>query len=300
MQTPEWVRRLADAPPALDDLFAGVETIYTDLDATLLGPGGGLFSLPGGARTLDGARAVMDLTAAGVQVVPVSGRNKYQLLEDCRLLGLRHFVAEVGALVIEDLLTLEVENLGGFPPATPEEGSVRERIETTGALDALFAAFPGRIEPHYPWSLSRDYSFILRGEVDIDEARKVLDAATDLPIAFLDNGIIRPHRHGLVGVETIHAYHVLPKGVSKGSGVAVEQSLRHVAPASSIGIGDSASDLEVAGHVGAYFVVANGLADEETLRAARDAGEVWFTDAPAGAGWAEVARRILRAKGLGD
>jgi hydroxymethylpyrimidine pyrophosphatase-like HAD family hydrolase len=296
LQTPERARRLSDAPATLDEVLSGVTTIYTDLDGTLLGPGGGLFTLPDGSRSLDAARAVMNVCAAGVEVVPVSGRNKHQLLEDCRLLGLRHFVAEVGALVANDLMQVTVENLGGFPSAPAEDGSVRERIERTGAIQALFAAFPGRIEHHLPWTAYRGYSFILRGCVDAAQAQQTLERATDLPIVFLDNGIIRPKRHSLVGCDPIHAYHVLPAGVTKGSGVAVERRLRQVPRRAAIGIGDSASDVTIADEVELFFVVANGLADEQTVRAALDHDNVWFTDAPAGAGWAELADRIVRAK----
>ena len=92
------VRRLTEAGPDLDAALSKVDTLYTDLDGTLLGPGGCLFSTADGGRTLASAHALVDATAAGIDVVPVSGRNKYQLFDDCRILGLRHYVAEVGAL----------------------------------------------------------------------------------------------------------------------------------------------------------------------------------------------------------
>lgn len=291
------MRRLVDGGLELDRVLAGVTTVYTDLDGTLLGPGGSLFSLPDGGRTLDGVTAVATLCSAGIEIVPASGRNKYQLLEDARLLGLRHYVAEVGALVVHNLLAVETENLVGFPPAKPGEGTVRERIEATGAMDALVAAFPGRIEPHYPWSLQRDYSLILRGEVDTDEARRILAESTDLALDFVDNGIIRPREHGLVGCETIHAYHVLPRGVSKAKGVALERKLRDVPREQAIAIGDSASDVEVVDEVAAFFLVANGLNDAATVAAAADRDDIWVASAPTGAGWAQVAARLLAAKG---
>lgn len=290
------VPRLADAGAELDELLASVRTVYTDLDATLLGPGGSLFTLPDGGSTLDGVMAVAELSDAGIEIVFASGRNKYQLLEDCRLLGLRHYVAEVGALVVHDLLARETENLGDFPAARPGEGTVRERIEASGAIDALYEAFPGKLEPHYPWSLQRDYSLILRGELDTDRARQVVSDATDLPLDFLDNGIIRPRAHTLVDCAAIHAYHVLPRGISKANGVALEMRMRGVERTQAVAIGDSASDVAIASEVAAFFLVANGLADGAVVAALAGRDNAWVTDHPTGAGWAEVARHILEAR----
>lgn len=291
------VRRLADAGDDLDRALAGVATVYTDLDGTLLGPGGSLFNTSDGARTLAAAHAVMDVLNAGIDIVPVSGRNKYQLFDDCRILGLKHYVAEAGALVVHDLLERETENLPGFPEAGPGGGSVVERIERAGVLETLFAAFPGRLELHFPWSRQREYSLILRGEVDTVDAQQVLDQAAGLPLDFVDNGVIRPKQHGLSGCERIHAYHVVPRGVTKASGVALDQRLRDVDHARAAAIGDSASDVEIAQHVAAFFLVGNALDDPHAMTAARRFDNVYAAAAPMGLGWSEVARRLLAARG---
>jgi hypothetical protein len=289
--------RLDDAGPALDRLLAGVDNVYTDLDGTLFGPGASIFAAPDGTRTLAVAEALVALLDAGVTVVPVSGRNRFQLLDDCRILGLRHFIAEVGALVVHDLHDEGIENLAGFPePASGDTRSVVERIMETGVIDALFSAFAGKLEHHYPWSRHRDYSFILRGEVDADRARQVIAEATDLPLDFVDNGIIHPRTHCLVGCEIIHAYHVLPAGVSKASGVAKDLPSRGIAPERAVAIGDSASDVGVADEVAAFFLVGNGASDPRALEAAASRENVYVTGAEMGMGWREAALRLLAAR----
>ena len=60
------------------------------------------------------------------------------------------------------------------------------------------------------------------------------------------------------GIETAHAYHLVPKLVSKANAVAAHMRARGYEPADCIGVGDSLEDLEVAAAVGRFFVVANG------------------------------------------
>ena len=60
-----------------------VSTLYVDVDGTLVGPGGDLF-WDGTARL---AEALLAARAAGIAVVPVSGRGRVQVRELCRLLG---------------------------------------------------------------------------------------------------------------------------------------------------------------------------------------------------------------------
>lgn len=288
---------LAGAGPELDRLLAGVDTVFTDLDGTLFGPGASLFAAPDGTRTLAVAEALVGLQDAGVTVVPVSGRNRFQLLDDCRIMGLRHFIAEVGALVVHDLLDEQIENLGRFPTPVPGDArSVVERILDAGVIDALFAAFPGRLEHHWPWSRHREYSFILRGEIDVAAARQVIARTTELPLHLVDNGIIHPRNHSLVSCEVVHAYHVLPAGVSKASGVARDLASRGVARQRAVAIGDSASDVEVADEVAVFFLVGNGASDPRALEAASSRENVYVTASEMGLGWREAALRLLAAR----
>ena len=65
-----------------------------------------------------------------------------------------------------------------------------------------------------------------------------------------------------------HAYHLVPKIVSKANAVAAHARARGFDPAECIAVGDSVEDLEVAAAVGRFFVVANGPERDPGLRAA--------------------------------
>ena len=65
-----------------------------------------------------------------------------------------------------------------------------------------------------------------------------------------------------------HAYHLVPKQVSKAAAVAGHARARGYDPAECIAVGDSVEDLEVAAAVGRFFVVANGPEHDAGLRAA--------------------------------
>jgi len=91
--------RLIDTPEARAAL-ARVEVLYTDLDGTLLAPGGCALADDSGAPSTVLAEAIVALNRAGLSVVPISGREVEQLFELARLLGWRDFIAEAGAITV--------------------------------------------------------------------------------------------------------------------------------------------------------------------------------------------------------
>jgi len=283
------LRRLEGNSEALRPLVERPAILYTDLDGTLLGPGGSVFRDADGATTLEPARALLDLLAAGLGVVPVSGRNKMQLLDDVRILGLRDYIAEAGCLIVHDRLERQWRVVGDFPEVS---GSICDAIVGAGADELLFRAFPGRIEHHTPWTGQRECSLLLRGNVDLAEAQDIL-AAVELPLKLIDNGIIHPRNHTLVGVETVHAYHLLPAASSKPAAVRQDLALRSLPPSRAVAIGDSLSDLEIAAEVGAFFLVANALADDAIAEAAASLQNVFATSGMMGLGWVEAVRAVL-------
>src|ERR671937_2828978 len=76
--------------------------VYTDLDGTLLGPGGGLFTGPEGGFSLMQARGLEACHRAGVEVVIMSGRREAQVMEDARLIGQTSYIYEAGCAVVID------------------------------------------------------------------------------------------------------------------------------------------------------------------------------------------------------
>jgi hypothetical protein len=235
--------------------------VYTDLDGTLLGPGGSLFRDPDGAFSMMQARALEACHRAGVEVVIMSGRREPQVHEDARLIGQDSYIFEAGCAYVIERETILLT--GDLEPN--EEGTIYEQIEARGIPQMLFERFPGRLEYHAPWHTDRILSHLFRGKVDVDEANAALREHAHDDLRLLDNGAIgRP----MEGIEITHAYHLVPQGVSKANAVAAHARARGYDPADCIAVGDSVEDLEVASAVGRFFVVANGPRRDAGLREA--------------------------------
>jgi hydroxymethylpyrimidine pyrophosphatase-like HAD family hydrolase len=291
--------RLLAEDPEVPGILADAEVLYSDLDGTLLGQGGSLLADHQGKTTLVMARAVAEIDMAGLTVVMVSGRNAVQLTEISRLLGWRDFIAELGAVAVYDRGERVVYDTGVWPEGSVPHGLTPYNvIQRAGAVDELQRQFPGLIEYHAPWHRHRQVTHVLRGELDLVQAQAVLDTIDVPPIDIIDNGVIHPWQHTLVGVERIHAYHLIPRGVSKRG--AIERDLKHrgVPRNHAIAAGDSRADLQMAEAVELMVLVANGLDAPVTVEAAVLHDNVFVTRGRQGHGWAELARAWLAAKGV--
>ncbi|MDX6645061.1 MAG: hypothetical protein QOK40_788 [Miltoncostaeaceae bacterium] len=239
---------------------------YLDLDGTLLGPGGSLFTAADGSFTLDGARALGLLRRAGVAAVLVSGRTRERLAETARLFGLDGYIAELGALD------------AGHPTAPGQ--TVHQAIAGSGVPEALLERERGLLEPHLPWSLDREGSHVLRGRARPEAAAFVAEASGGA-LRLADNGMVRP--------DGAHVYHVLPAGAGKGAAVARDIAARGADPAACLAVGNSREDLEIAAAVGRLALVANAAAADPAL--AREAA--WVTAGSYGAGVLEAVAAWL-------
>ncbi|MGH2726851.1 MAG: HAD family hydrolase, partial [Actinomycetota bacterium] len=90
------LRPLDEAAPDLRrDL--DVTVVYTDLDGTMLGPGGAFNKDPGGALTAEPMEALLACLERGIDIVPATGRSLRGLTGDARILGLTTVIAEMGS-----------------------------------------------------------------------------------------------------------------------------------------------------------------------------------------------------------
>jgi hydroxymethylpyrimidine pyrophosphatase-like HAD family hydrolase len=274
---------LADAGPLLDRLEPAL--LFSDIDGTLVGRDGALLADLEGRPTLAAARALVAAARARLELVLVSGRTGEQLRETSRLVGASGAIGELGTVLVRGR---DIEVVWGQAPRDlgPSPAAALER---SGALAALLDGFAGRLEPHAPWHLGRRGTALLRGQVDAAEADALL-AARGLGWArLLDNGRLGgayPH----LGPSATHSYHLLPAGVSKAGTAAAYLAERGLEPGQAAAVGDGPADLELAGVVGAMFLVANGA----WAAAAAPAGQpVVVTPSAAGEGWAEAVAALL-------
>lgn len=254
------------------------------MDGTMVGPRGCFFRSEDRSVTLDPARALADLLRSGIALVLVSGRTQVQLVEACGIFGADGYVAELGALVGWEQGRARQLLRGALPEGLD---SIPEPL-----IDAFLRRYAGRLEYHDPWHHGHEIDVMLRGEVDVMEVNGWLAAEGAGWLALHDNGLLPPRRTG-VDVAELHVYHLVPRGIDKGLGVAFDLERRGLRAEHAIAIGDSLSDLVMAPHVGRFHLVANGARSEPVRTAAEAAGNVVIEDRPLGLGWASAVRAAL-------
>lgn len=267
-----------------------IKVIYTDVDGTLLGPEGCLFYDIHKNLTLRPTQAIVAALKKKIDIVLVSGRHSKQLRENARLLGFKNYIAEMGTQIIYDQGKKVIFNLGNYRPG---ERTVFESIKKSGAIDFLFKHYPGKLEDHDPWSQERECTPLFRGLVNVEEANNLLVEAGYPDLKLVDNGRIQ-RTSPTLKVSEVHAYHLVPDGISKALGVAKDISTRNLEKATTIAIGDAVADLDFASFVGAFFMLRNGLEDNSALaHRILEAQNIFVTEQPVGLGWAEVIEFLL-------
>lgn len=264
---------------------------YLDLDGTLLGREGSLLHDAEGKPSLLGARAIEACLRSGVEVVLMSGRRRAQVAEAARLFGQSAYVFEAGAGLVAE--GEETWLTGEFDPHD-DELTIHEQIERAGAPALLLEQYAGRLEPHDPWHKGREVSHLFRGLVDAFEADELLQRRGHDGLRLVDNGA--SHRR-MPGLEQVRIYHLVPIDASKAAACARHRRIRGYAAEECIAIGDSREDLGVSAHVGTFWLVANALERDPTIRSALGAN-VRVAEEANGAGVYEaVVTTLAEARG---
>jgi hypothetical protein len=235
---------------------------YLDLDGTLLGRGASLLHDGEGHVSLLGARAIEACLRADIEVVLMSGRRRAQVAEDARLFGQTAFIYEAGCV-----LSLDGEEQWLTGPLVPGERSVYEQIETSGAPALLLETYAGQLEYHEPWSSGREISHLFRGLLDAEEADALLRGNGHENLRLVDNGAVHRPSATLASSAQLRAYHLIPACASKAVAVAAHMRIRGLERANAFAVGDSREDLAVAEHVETFWLVANALERDPSLRA---------------------------------
>jgi len=256
----------------------------------MLGRNGSFLHDPDGKATLQPAEALLAARAALVDVVPASGRALRGLQTDARLLGLATVIAEMGAQISYDFGRDVVQNFG----ETPKPGMPAAIMEEVGAVKLLLERFAGLLEHHTPWSGWRECTHLFRGKVDPEEADSTLAGNGFGWLTLHDNGRLHGEYMG-IPKGAARAYHLIPRGVSKGLAVAIDRERRGFAREDAVAIGDAFADLELAAEVGVFVMVCDALADDPPLaERARAMDNVLVTDRAQNLGWADTLALIAK------
>lgn len=266
-----------------------VRALYLDLDGTLLGRGASMLHDGDGAVTIDGVRAVQACLRADVEVVLMSGRRRAQVFEDARLLGQGSFIFEAGACV-----ELDGEQHWLTGKLQPGDMSIADQIERAGAPALLLEHYAGRLEYHEPWHLDREVSHLFRGLVDAFEVDSLLAEHGHGNLRLVDNGVVHRRSPALAELPHVRGYHLVPLGASKASAVALHRRIRGYAREQAFAVGDSREDLTCAAEVDRFWLVANAVERDPSMRQALAGYDnVSVTDAGHGAGVYEAVLATL-------
>src|SRR5213592_4842063 len=238
--------------------------VYLDLDGTLLGRGASLVHDGEGSVSLLGARAIEACLRADAEVVLVSGRNQVQVAEGARLLGQRAYVFEAGACLVVD--GDEFWTTGRFDPHA--ELTIHDQIEHSGAPALLLDHYADRLEYHEPFHRNRTVSHLFRGLVDAFEVDELLASRGHDGLRLVDNGVVHSRSERLAALPQVRAYHLVPVDASKAAACARHRRIRGYERDECLAVGDSREDLAIAAHVGTFWLVANALERDPTLREA--------------------------------
>lgn len=242
--------------------------LYVDLDSTLLGPGGALLLDADKQFTLDGVRALQACDRGGAEVVLMSGRREATVKENARLFAQPAYIFEAGSCLVIDG---EEHWLTGDYLPHGDAGTIHDQMEAAGAPALLLEHYAGRLEYHDPWHHGREVSHLFRGLVDAAEADALLAEHGHGGLRLVDNGGVHRRSPDLVALEEVRAYHLVPRGASKGNAVALHMRARGYAPEEVIAVGDSREDMETSASVGTFWFVANAVRRDPTLHDATGA-----------------------------
>jgi len=266
-----------------------MRAVYLDLDGTLLGRGASLLHDGEGRVTIAGVRAVQACLRAGVEVVLMSGRRRAQVHEDARLLGQESYIFESGACLV-----LDGEELWLTETMLPGELTIAEQIERSGAPKLLLEHYEGRLEYHEPWHVAREVSHLFRGLVDAVEADRLLAEHGHGELRLVDNGAVSRRSPALAGLSQVRGYHLLPAAASKAKAVGAHRRARGYGREEAFAVGDSREDLACAREVDVFWLVANALERDPTLREAiASAGNVRVAEQTYGEGVYEAVLSAL-------
>jgi len=279
-----------DKKKEIKDNLSSLKVIYTDLDGTLFNERGCLIKDHKDCYYFDAVRLLRDINDRKMDIVTVSGRNKYQLRYIAQMIGVENYIAELGAELIYAL--------GEKVYPTFDDNNSKYEL-TNGGKDLLKITellrknFPGRIESKIEWSKYRSYNALFFGEIDLGRANRMLESEGYEGLILVDNGFSSLVTLEL-DVKRLHIYNLMPAGVNKSNGVILDKKIRNFNTDNCIALGDSLEDLKMACEVKYFFLMRNALEHKETVaEELKKYKNVYITESEMNRGWVEVMGYLL-------
>lgn len=289
----------------LAERLRNIRYVITDADGTML-TGARATVNTAGKPSAELVETLVELQLAGVSVIPCTGRNRAMIQEDARVLGLPGWIAEMGGILCTRQSSQpEWHYFCGSMPYDESCGKTpHDLICETGVIDAMLKRWAGSLETYHDTGVGFEYrevSVALRGAIDEVEAQNMLDAS-GLALYLSDNGMVS-HISGATNLkcnlehpEGVHTYHVLPAGVSKGTGIVRYIELANLTPDEVLGAGDSPADCVIADAVGTFLFMCNGLSHPRAAEELAARNNVFTSTKPSTDGWVAAMRCVLAAK----
>jgi HAD superfamily hydrolase (TIGR01484 family) len=267
-----------------------LKVIYTDLDGTLFNHRGCIIKDYRDNYYFDALKLLSLIADRKLDVVLVSGRNKFQLKYSAQMIGLANYISELGAELIYNL---------GEEVYVTFDNNIAKFDLTYGGKDLkkiikiLKENFPGKIEGKMEWSRYRSYNALLFGEIDLSKANEILKAEGYKGLVLVDNGLSSLEELDL-DIERLHIYNLMPSGVNKSNGIKLDKKIRNFSVENCIALGDSMEDLKMAREVKYLFLMRNALEHEEVLTGEiKKYDNVYITEGFMNRGWSEVMGHLL-------
>jgi hydroxymethylpyrimidine pyrophosphatase-like HAD family hydrolase len=269
--------------------------VYTDLDGTMVGPRGSFWHTACRDLTADPAAALLALHRAEVPLVLVSGRTLEQVVEAARIFAADGAIAELGAAIIWDA-GRGTHRLTGALPAEYDGRAPMDVMAELGIVERLMAEHPGRLEWHAPWHATHTTDALLRGRVDPLAVDAWLAERGAGWLTLKDNGSLPVTSRMTLDDDALppRVYHLMPRGISKGTAIAWDLERRGLTRDDAVAIGDSVSDLEMAPAVGRLWITANGAAVDGMAGLLDAVPNASVTADAMGEGWAQAVLASLQ------
>ncbi len=280
-----------DYKKEIKENLSDLKVIYTDLDGTLLNDRGSFIRDYKNNYYFDVINLLTGLEDRNIDVVPVSGRNAYQLRCNVQMMGLRNYIAELGSELIYNLgeRVYNTFDTNGHIYDTVNGGKDLIKI-----IELFKKAFPGKIESKIEWSRQRKYSALFFGEIDIDMANSLLRSNGYEGLVIVNNGFSSLMELD-IDVERLNIYMLIPVGINKSSGVKLDKKIRNFNTENCIALGDSIEDLKMAGQVKYCFLMGNALENKKYMSSGEliKYDNVYVADGIMNRGWVEVIEYLL-------